>query len=251
MKEPWLDLGTRAVPASSVESLDLSLLEEGRISVLLRDGTSVALSGAPALDAVFRLSPRSFEGRRMRWPRRAWALHNLAETKSGDEQVSVEFRLPDGNLATARYGFKTDKQFAFTMSQLRALGWAGRDFTKLDFDTSALHTVVVKHTVSDRDGQTYADVTVRTGGVEKYALDQDKARAFAARMAAKVSAYDAQNGAPAQTSGPRASVAQPARTPSSHGATPRTNAAPNGFKRNPATAGAWDGQGPDPDDIPF
>lgn len=133
----------------------------------------------------------------------------LVETKGGDERVAVEFVIAEGEFTgqfvVTRYGFASDKQTDLTFSQLRHMGWVGTDLSAVSLDPEAVHTINVRHKVDD--GKTYVDALVQTGGVSKYALDPHKAKAFAARMAERVKAYDAKNGG---TPRPPASYQKPA-----------------------------------------
>lgn len=185
--------------------------------------------------------------------------HALTEQKDGQERYVVEFAIVGGDFSgeyvRARYGFKSDAQTDLTISQLRALGWKGTDFTNVNLDTEKDFSIKVKHTVGE-DGKLYVDALVNTASVERFALAPDKARAFAARMKAKVAAYDAQNGAPAGTATPPRTAA-PTQTRQAAPATRTASPAPNGrlvgSQRNPAPAGApeWDGTGREPGDDGF
>ncbi len=74
-----LRVGEQLLPWSEVREIDLRRMErEGTLRVLRRgDACPLELSGAPAVDLVMRLAPCFFEGRRFRWARSGWALHNL------------------------------------------------------------------------------------------------------------------------------------------------------------------------------
>lgn len=69
------------VPITNVLHVDVTRLEECLITVHYvmpeMGGVSEEIRGVQAIDALMRLYPAAIEGRRMRWPRRAWALHNL------------------------------------------------------------------------------------------------------------------------------------------------------------------------------
>ena len=71
------DLGRMAVPRSEIARVDTDRLERGTAVVWTHSHGFFCLRGQAALDLVWRLSPRSLEGRRLRWARRAWAFHNL------------------------------------------------------------------------------------------------------------------------------------------------------------------------------
>lgn len=76
---PLVRLGERLVPWSDIREIDLRGMErEGSLRVIRRgDRGAIELVGAEAVDLVMRLDPAFFEGRRFRWVRSSWALHNL------------------------------------------------------------------------------------------------------------------------------------------------------------------------------
>jgi len=145
----------------------------------------------------------------------------LTESKNGDEQYVVEFRLPSGDLVTARYGFKTDKQTDFTFAQLRALGWKGDDLAAVALDTETKHSIAVKHEQGN-DGKTYVSASVNTGGVGRFALAPEKAKSFADRMRERVRAFDATG--KSEVVGAARTRSTTARTPAA--SAPRTAARP-------------------------
>lgn len=71
-------LRDRLVAWEDIREIDLSKLESsGIVLQTFGDGTSTELGGAEAIDLVMRVAPSFFEGRRFRWVRSGWALHNL------------------------------------------------------------------------------------------------------------------------------------------------------------------------------
>ena len=72
-----IDLGNIVVAETDIRTIDLTHLENLRITVHLADGGSVIVRDAKAVDVMMRLSPAVFEGRRLRFARHAWAVHNL------------------------------------------------------------------------------------------------------------------------------------------------------------------------------
>mgnify|MGYP000429742397 CR=1 FL=1 len=191
--------------------------------------------------------------------------HALTARKDGSERYQVEFRIEEGRFAgeLVRFdgGFGTDPMIDFVISQLRAMGWTGRNFAEVQLNLEEVYTIVVKH--NRHKGKLYVEATVRTGGVERYALEPQTAKSFAAKMAAKVAAYDAQSGAaPARRTQAAPTPQQRQAAPQDpRGFTPQQrdqsrpayrNDAPRGSQRNPAPAG---GDGPQADmredEIPF
>ncbi len=76
--ERFVRLGDRLVALELVREVDLSALEtEGLARVRTADGAWADLHDADAIDLVMRLAPSFVEGRRFRFLRSAWALHNL------------------------------------------------------------------------------------------------------------------------------------------------------------------------------
>lgn len=69
--------GTQIVPLASVVSVDTERLEELEVGLRLTDGRTVTATGLDAIEAVMRLKPSAFEGRRFRFAKGAWVLHNL------------------------------------------------------------------------------------------------------------------------------------------------------------------------------
>ena len=72
----FIRLGTEVVRFDEIQSFDLNCLEELRVVAHLRDRL-ILLNGMDAVDAVMRVCPEAFEGKRLRFVRHAWALHNL------------------------------------------------------------------------------------------------------------------------------------------------------------------------------
>ena len=70
--------GDRLHRTGDINHVDLSLLEkQGRVVVVLTDGTQRTLSTADSYDLILLLKPSALEGRRLRWLRHRWAIHNL------------------------------------------------------------------------------------------------------------------------------------------------------------------------------
>jgi hypothetical protein len=63
-----------AVAIDAIARIEL----RGDVVVLAeRDATEHVLDGFDAIEAVLLLAPQLLEGRRLRWRRHAWAIHNL------------------------------------------------------------------------------------------------------------------------------------------------------------------------------
>lgn len=72
----FIRVGARLVSAAAVTSVDTERLEDLVVTVRHADGVDVA-TGSDAIDVVMALRPSALEGRRLRFARRAWAVHNL------------------------------------------------------------------------------------------------------------------------------------------------------------------------------
>ena len=66
----------RLIRVDAITSVDLSQLEQLRVVIHHRDGVDCA-EGPDAIDAVYILRPSALEGRRFRYVRHSWAIHNL------------------------------------------------------------------------------------------------------------------------------------------------------------------------------
>lgn len=151
---------------------------------------------------------------------RAAALEGrLGVTGTGADQVAVRFALldMDGQQVTW-YGYFTEKTEERTIESLRIAGWLGTDLSDLSDlsrnDTPEVY-LVIEH---ENDPNGVERMRVRwvnaAGGIAmKNAMDPEQSRAFAARMRAKVQAFDAQRGKPVAPRPAAAPVASaPAKT---------------------------------------
>jgi hypothetical protein len=76
---PFVRVGGRLLPRESVREIDIARLETSGIVLVytLENDAPVELRDAEAIDLVMRVAPSILEGKRFRWIRSAWALHNL------------------------------------------------------------------------------------------------------------------------------------------------------------------------------
>lgn len=72
----FIKAGQVIVPIAAVTRVDLRDLESGAV-YLSAQGEEYRLSDFDAFEAVMLLHPTALEGRRLRWPKHAWAFHNL------------------------------------------------------------------------------------------------------------------------------------------------------------------------------
>jgi hypothetical protein len=63
--------------AIAVDHVARIKLDGDRAILVERDGREHVLEGFDAVEAALQLAPSLLEGRRLRWPRHAWAVHNL------------------------------------------------------------------------------------------------------------------------------------------------------------------------------
>jgi hypothetical protein len=68
--------GTHLLPIDRIGSADYSRIEE-LVIVVEHDGVCTTIEGIDALEAAMVLNPACLEGKRLRWARRAWVVHNL------------------------------------------------------------------------------------------------------------------------------------------------------------------------------
>lgn len=64
------------IAVDRIRSIDTSQIERLEIVIHHDHGSDVATE-ANAIDALMLLRPSAIEGRRLRWARHAWAVHNL------------------------------------------------------------------------------------------------------------------------------------------------------------------------------
>lgn len=118
----------------------------------------------------------------------------LGESKSGKEQVVVQFELlePDyANQTISWYGFFTDATCERTFESLRIMGWQGTNLDDLTGVDANEVSLVIEN--EEWEGKTRAKVrwVNAVGGMGLLApLAPDKAKAFAARMRGRVLAFD-------------------------------------------------------------
>jgi len=72
----FIRAGARIVNVDAVTSVDCARIEELEVVVRHRDGVET-VTGPDAIDVVMALRPSALEGKRLRWVRHAWAVHNL------------------------------------------------------------------------------------------------------------------------------------------------------------------------------
>ncbi len=138
----------------------------------------------------------------------------LGMTGTGKEQVAVSLETTDadGNPTGERiawYGTFTDNAYPYTVKTLRVMGWQGDDLSDLSSIAGTPVSIVVKtESYEDRSGATKTSQKVAFvnppggGAILKEQMTPDAAKAFAARMKAKVRAADVEAGKPKTNGAP-------------------------------------------------
>lgn len=75
-KQRFILAGDLLLNVSSVQRVELGDIDRLR-AVIHHDDGVVVVEGIQAIDALMALKPSALEGRRLRWARHAWAVHNL------------------------------------------------------------------------------------------------------------------------------------------------------------------------------
>jgi hypothetical protein len=69
--------GDSLLRVDDVREVDVRHLADCRVAVRMEDGRVFDLAGPDAVELVLLTKPSALEGRRLRWVRHAWAVHNL------------------------------------------------------------------------------------------------------------------------------------------------------------------------------
>lgn len=73
----FIHLNNGVYPIDSIVVVSLNRIEELRVDIVWDNGCNSVVTGMEAVRVVMQLCPQALEGRRLRWVRHAWALHNL------------------------------------------------------------------------------------------------------------------------------------------------------------------------------
>jgi hypothetical protein len=126
----------------------------------------------------------------------------LGTTKTGKEQIAVQFKLTDLGVRLTWRGFFTEKTTDRTFESLRACGWAGDDVSAVTFPPGNEVEIVVEN--EEYDGKVHPKIQwVNTigGASVQNAMDPVQAKSFGARMKGALIAFDQKNGGPPKTGG--------------------------------------------------
>ena len=66
-----------AIPVHNVHSLDFNEIQNGIVRVTTMDGHIYVARGFEAYRLIIERAPRDMEGKRLRWAKHSWAVHNL------------------------------------------------------------------------------------------------------------------------------------------------------------------------------
>jgi hypothetical protein len=65
------------VKHSEIRFIDMSRIEDQQVVVFTQWNGKHKVTGNAALYLVWQLAPSALEGKRLRWPKHAWAFHNI------------------------------------------------------------------------------------------------------------------------------------------------------------------------------
>ena len=134
------------------------------------------------------------EGKHMARPT-SWGL---SESKNGSEQYAIGFEIVSGDEAGQTitwYGsFANEMAFEITMKGIRAAGGVGTDLNALEFPDTPVEIVVAHEEYNGKIRDKVRFINGGGGGIRH--MDAGKSKSFAAKMASRIKAFDAKNGAP-------------------------------------------------------
>lgn len=73
----FLRAGSVVFDPADVSVVDFSEVESLRAKITMKDGQVLYATGPDVIDLAFLTRPSVLEGKRMRWVRHAWVVHNL------------------------------------------------------------------------------------------------------------------------------------------------------------------------------
>ena len=76
MSREFFRAGAYVLPVAGIRGIDLTRIVDHEATVVHERGT-FKLTGADAIEVVMLVKPSALEGRRLRWSRDAWAVHNM------------------------------------------------------------------------------------------------------------------------------------------------------------------------------
>ena len=76
LRPEFIKAGNEIIPLSRIDKVDISSVEEEHVTIH-HNGKASEAWGFDALEAVMTVKPSALEGRRLKWHKHAWAVHNL------------------------------------------------------------------------------------------------------------------------------------------------------------------------------
>ena len=71
-----LKAGDQLVPFRLIKRIDISSIEKAEVEIFT-DSETFKAYGFDAIEAVMLFKPSALEGRRLKWKKGAWAVHNI------------------------------------------------------------------------------------------------------------------------------------------------------------------------------
>lgn len=76
--DKFLKLDTKLIAIEDISSVDYSELESKyKITIVTKQGESAIATELNAIECLMQLKPSALEGKRLRWAKRVWYVHNL------------------------------------------------------------------------------------------------------------------------------------------------------------------------------
>lgn len=105
----FVKINNKLINARHIREVDCTLLESD-VSVVVRyfyETSSDTVVGQPAIDLLMQLNPSILEGKRLKFIRHAWALHNLfahpaLQILSWFKLHKIGFKIHDGTVPKPR-----------------------------------------------------------------------------------------------------------------------------------------------------
>jgi hypothetical protein len=87
----------------AISSVDFTDIENLQAVITMNTGMQVGVSGLNALELAMQIKPSVLESKRLRWPKFAWAVHNLVghplmQILAFFGAYSLAFRVHDGTV---------------------------------------------------------------------------------------------------------------------------------------------------------
>ena len=76
MRPLFLKVQHYLIPYALIESINTEALDKGHVTVFTKDKAYIAL-GNDAIEVIMAVKPSALEGRRLKWNKNAWMVHNL------------------------------------------------------------------------------------------------------------------------------------------------------------------------------